>query len=321
MTHVPAPAGSHARRILDRLLIHLSWNSSRLEGNTYSLLDTKLLLDAGEPAEGHDLRETQMVLNHKHAIEFLAESADEVDVDRRTILNLHALLAEDLLPDPTAPGRLRSMRFGIDGSAYQPLDAPTQVEEAFDRLLATVRRIDDPFEQALFCLVQLPYLQAFDDANRWVSRLAANLPLIKHNLAPLSFKDVPRAHYSDAVLLIYEQRDVRLMKQLFLWAYERSAARHGAIRQSVGQPDPFTVRYRETLRELVGGIIRDRLSVKTAAARVAAWTTDVDADDRARFRESAERELLGLDEGNYARYRVSSVEFDAWRDVWNGMGA
>jgi len=93
--------------------------------------------------------------------------------------------------------------------------------------------------------------------------------------------------------------------------------RYGAIRQSVGEPDPFTVRYRESLRELVGGIIRDRLGLKSASARVAAWTADVDSADQARFQELAESELIGLHEGNYARYRVSSADFDAWREVWD----
>jgi len=128
---------------------------------------------------------------------------------------------------------------------------------------------------------------------------------------------VPRDYYTDAILLIYEQHDIRLMKELFLWAYERSAARHGAIRQSIGEPDPFRVRYRASLRELVGGVIRDRLDIKSASARVAAWTANVDSTDRARFRELAENELLGLHEGNYARYRVSFTDFDAWREVWN----
>lgn len=317
LTPTPTPAGTHARRILDRLLIDLSWNSSRLEGNTYSLLDTKRLLEFSDPAEGRDSRETQMVLNHKQAIEFLVESGDQVGCNRRTILNLHALLAEDLLPDPAAPGRLRTIPVGIEASAYRPLDIPAQVEETCDRLLATARQIDDPFEQALFCLVQLPYLQAFDDVNKRVSRLAANIPLIKHNLSPLSFNDVPRDYYTDAILLIYEQHDVRLMKKLFLWAYERSATRYGAIRQSVGEPDPFRVRHRASLRELVGGVIRDRLDIKSASARVAAWTVDVDSIDQARFRELAESELIGLHEGNYARYRVSSADFDAWREVWD----
>ncbi|MYD97804.1 MAG: Fic family protein [Gammaproteobacteria bacterium] len=314
----PEPAGTHARRIIDRMLIDLSWNSSRLEGNTYSLLDTKRLIELGDPAEGPDIRETQMILNHKHAIEFLVESVNDVRFDRRTILNLHATLAENLLPDPAAPGRLRSRPVGIGASAYRPLEVPAQVEECFDQVLASAQAIGDPFEQALFCLVQIPYLQAFDDVNKRVSRLAANIPLIKNNLSPLSFSDVPRDYYSDAVLLVYEQNDTHLLKNLFLWAYERSAGRYGAIRQSVGEPDPFRLRHREALRELVGEVVRNRLDVGSAATRVAAWVAaNVEAGDRDRFHEMAETELLGLHEGNYARYRVSAGEFDAWWEVWD----
>lgn len=321
LAQAPEPAGTHARRILGRMLIDLSWNSSRLEGNTYSLLDTKRLLEFGDPAEGRDIVETQMILNHKHAIEFLVETGDHIGFDRRTILNLHALLAEVLLPDPAAPGRLRSMPVGIEASAYRPLDIPAQVGEAFDRLLATARQINDPFEQSLFCLVQLPYLQAFDDVNKRVSRLAANIPLIKQNLSPLSFNDVPRSYYTDAVLLIYEQHEIGLMKALFLWAYERSAMRYGAIRQSVGEPDPFKVRYREALRELIGEIIRGCLDIQSASAQIAAQAVKIENADRARFQELAENELLGLHEGNYARYRVSSSEFDTWREAWDEKGA
>ena len=299
------------------MLIDLSWNSSRLEGNTYSLLDTKRLIELGEPAAGRDTLETQMILNHKHAIEFLVEGVDDIAFDRRTILNLHGILAENLLPDPAAPGRLRTMPVGTGGSAYRPPEVPAQVEECFNRVLATAQAIHHPLEQALFCLVQLPYVQAFDDVNKRVSRLGANIPFIKHDLSPLSFIDVPRDYYTDALLLVYERGDISLIKDLFIWAYERSAARYGAIRQSVGEPDPFRLRHREALRQIVGEIVRNRLDVESAARRVAAWAeANVEAGDRARFIETAETELLGLHEGNYARYRVSASEYDAWREAW-----
>ena len=163
------------------MLIDLSWNSSRLEGNTYSLLDTKRLVDFGQEAQGKDRREAQMILNHKAAIEFLVRTADEITFNRLTLLNLHAFLADGLLEDPDSPGRLRKILIGIDGSPYHPPGVPQVIEECFDQMLASARAINDPFEQAFFIMVQLPYLQPFDDVNKRVSRLAANIPLIKGN--------------------------------------------------------------------------------------------------------------------------------------------
>ena len=117
------PAGTYARHVLDRLLVNLSWASSRLEGNTYSLLDTQRLIEHGQVAEGKDAAETQMILNHKAAIEFLVESAEELEFKRQMILNLHALLSDNLLPDPDASGRLRRIGVGITDSVYHPLAA------------------------------------------------------------------------------------------------------------------------------------------------------------------------------------------------------
>ena len=185
-------AGTFAKHVLGRLLIDLSWNSSRLEGNTYSLLDTKRLVDFGQEADGKDRREAQMILNHKAAIEFLVHSASEINFDRLTTCNLHALLADGLLEDPDSPGRLRQILVGIDGSTYHPPGVPQMIAECFDQILATAAAITDPFEQALFVMVQLPYLQPFDDVNKRVSRLAANIPLFRSNLYPLSFIDVPK---------------------------------------------------------------------------------------------------------------------------------
>ena len=169
------PAGTYAKHILSRLLIDLSWNSSRLEGNTYSLLDTKRLIDLGQQAKGKDQIEAQMILNHKDAIEFLVSEAAEIGFNRYTILNLHGMLANNLLPDPDAPGRLRNIGVGITGSVFHPLEIPQLVEECFDQILATAAAIKDPFEQAFFVMVQIPYLQAFDDVNKRVSRLAPNI--------------------------------------------------------------------------------------------------------------------------------------------------
>jgi hypothetical protein len=314
---VEQAAGTYARQILNRLLIDLSWNSSRLEGNTYSLFDTKRLIELGQEAEGRGYLEAQMILNHKDAIEFLVGAADEISFNRYTILNLHALLANNLLADSTATGRLRYIAVGIERSTFHPLEVPQLIEEGFDQILATAAAITDPFEQAFFVMVQLPYLQPFDDANKRVSRLAANIPLIKGNLSPLSFTDVPRQAYTEAVLGVYELTKIDLLKDVFIWAYERSAARYAAVRQSLGEPDPFRFRHRERLRELIADLVRARVSRTDAAARITAWAQkEIDPDDHRRFAELAETELISLHEGNFARYRIRPSEFAAWRQVW-----
>jgi hypothetical protein len=312
------PAGTHAQRILNRLLIDLAWNSSRLEGNTYSLLDTERLIEAGEAAAGKAPIDAQMILNHKAAIEFLVQNAEDITFDRHTILNLHAMLAENLLPDPLAAGRVRRIAVGIGQSVYHPPAVPQLLDECFDQLLASASAIRDPFEQSLFVMVQLPYLQPFEDVNKRVSRLAANIPLIRRNLSPISFVDVPHDTYTRGILGVYELNRVDLLKDVFLWAYERSAVRYAAIQQTIGDPDPFRLRHRQALREIVGEVIRAPMSKAAAAAHVAAWTkTHLAATDVARFIETAESELLGLHEGNYARYRIRPSEYAAWRTVWD----
>jgi hypothetical protein len=311
------PAGTYAKQILNRLLIDLSWNSSRLEGNTYSLLDTRRLIDFGEEAQGKERLEAQMILNHKDAIEFLVGSAGDIGFNRYTILNLHAMLANNLLAEEAAAGRLRRIPVGIERSAFHPLEIPAMIEECFDQVLATAAAIADPFEQAFFAMAQLPYLQPFDDVNKRVSRLAANIPLIKRNLCPLSFTDVSRQAYTDAVLGVYELNRVDLLKDVFIWAYERSAARYAAVRQSLGAPDPFRLRHRAALRDVVAEIVQKRMGRKDAARHIAGWVeSNIDESERARFRELAESELLGLHEGNFARYRIRPSEFAAWQEVW-----
>jgi hypothetical protein len=310
-------AGTYAKQILTRLLIDLSWNSSRLEGNTYSLLDTTRLIELGEATEGRDRLEAQMIVNHKNAIEFLVNQAEEIGFNRYTILNLHGILAENLLPDPSAPGRLRQIGVGIGKSTYVPLELPQLIDECFNQFLATAAAIEDPSEQALFVMVQLPYLQPFDDVNKRVSRLSANIPFIKRNLSPLSFIDVPRALYTDAILAVYELNQVDLLRDVFIWAYERSAARYAAVRQSLGEPDPFRFKHKAALRQIVGEVVRGPMGRKAAASYLVSWVAkNLPETDREKFRDMAEDELLSLHEGNFARYQIRPSEFAAWRQVW-----
>ena len=311
------PAGTYARSIANRLLIDLSWNSSRLEGNTYSLLETERLLSAGDAAEGKGALEAQMILNHKAAIEFLMDCTPDMGFNRYTLLNLHALLSDNLLPDPTASGRLRTVAVGIGQAVFLPLEGPQLIAECFAQVLDTAAAIQDPLEQAFFAMVHLPYLQPFEDVNKRVSRLAANIPLIQHNLCPLSFVDVPPAAYISAMLGVYELNRIELLRDVFAWAYKRSCARYSAVRQSLGEPDPFRLRYRALIFDTVAEVVRAAMNKQRAIAFVARQARQhLPPADQHRFVEVTETELMSLHEGNMARYRLRPSEFEAWRQGW-----
>jgi len=311
------PAGTRARQILDRLLIDLSWNSSRLEGNTYSLLETERLLEVGAASEGKDARETQMILNHKRAIELLVQDAAQIGFNRYTLLNLHAALAENLFANPAAAGRLREIAVGIDGSVFHPMEGPQRIEETFDLFLRKAGKIKDPFEQAFFSMVHLPYLQPFEDVNKRVSRLAANIPFIRLNLCPLSFVDVPQRDYVDGLLGVYELNRIELLRDVFVWAYERSSARYTAIRQTLGEPDPFRLRHRKLLGEVVARVVQGQMDKQAASNFVREESRKLlSAAEVGRFVEMAETELAGLHEGNFARFQIRPSEFAAWRSRW-----
>ena len=309
------PAGTYARDIMNRLLIDLSWASSRLEGNTYTRLDTENLIQFGRAAEGKAVHETQMILNHKQAIEFLIENADEIGFNTFTFFNLHALLSENLLKDASARGRIRTRIIEVSGTTYYPLAAPQQLDELFRVILERAGAISDPFEQAFFILVQIPYLQPFEDFNKRVSRLGANIPFLKKNLCPLSFVDVPQRAYFEGTLAVYELSRIELLRDVFIWAYERSCQRYAAVVESLPEPDPFRLRYRNVLREIVATVIREQLPLHIdEVAKLSVGM--VPEGDRDQFIRMAMQDLEHLHEGNIALYRIRLAEFNAWRQRW-----
>ena len=308
------PAGTYAREVLGRLLIDLSWASSQLEGNTYTRLDTQRLIEHGQEADGKARAETQMILNHKQAIEFLVGDTEEIGYDMHTFMNLHALLSDNLLHDPVASGRLRTRAVDITGTVFRPLAIPQQIEELFRMILEKAAAIRDPFEQAFFQMVHIPYLQPFEDVNKRVSRLAANIPLIKANLCPLSFVEVPERAYVEGLLGVYERNRFELLRDVFLWAYERSCQQFRAIASGLPEPDPFRLKYRAALGEVVAEIVRQGFAPEKASVRK--LTGDlVPAADLDRFVQLVLDELGHLHEGNIARYRLRLSEYRAWRSA------
>ncbi|MDF3054344.1 MAG: Fic family protein [Gammaproteobacteria bacterium] len=307
------PGETYHKDLLNRLMIDLSWNSSRLEGNTYSLLDTQRLIAFGEMPENKSLVETRMILNHKDAIELLVQSPERIGFNRYTILNLHAALAHDLLPDADGEGRLRIFSVGISQSVYIPLAIPQAIAEHFDIILDKAARIINPFEQAFFAMVHLPYLQPFEDVNKRVSRLAANIPLMRHGISPLSFVGVPHDLYIQGMLGVYELNRTDLLKDVFLWAYEQSSKRYAAVRQSLGEPDPFRLKYRKEIKDLVFMIVSECMTPKETIRKIQANAEQLPKEDQAKFIEVVDTAILSLHEGNIAPYHIQPEQFEAWQ--------
>jgi len=308
------PAGTFARDILNRLLIDLSWASSHLEGNTYSRLDTEKLIEFGQAAEGKDALETQMILNHKQAIEYLVLNPEHARVDAETLVALHAFLSDGLMADPSAVGRIRRRAVEIGGSVYLPTALPQRLEELFGIVVRMAAEIADPFEQAFFLMVHLPYLQPFEDVNKRVSRLAANIPFIRHNLCPLSFIDVPQQAYVDAMLGVYELNRVELLRDVFVWAYERSCQQYVAVKQTLVPPDIFRLRHRQALAEVIAAIVRagDAATEQAVKARIPGAIPAADEDH---FVELVLAEFTALHPGNAVRFGLRPLELAAWQEA------
>ena len=310
-TDVDAPAGTYSRAILNRLLIDLSWASSHLEGNTYSRLDTRELIEHGKAARGKAAIETQMILNHRTAIELLVANIDSAEFNRYTLMNLHSALAENLLPNPADEGRIRRHAVDIGKSVYRPLSAPQQIEDVLTSLLSKATDIRDPFEQSFFMMVHLPYLQPFADVNKRTSRLAANLPLFRANLCPLTFLDVPEQAYSCATLGVYEMARVELLRDLYIWAYERSTQEYQAIKQDLTEPDPLRLAWREFIKQAIREVIMhpelDPLSsIQLSVAK------HIPLHEQMDVKALVVEELRRLHEGVLARYGLRPSEFEAW---------
>lgn len=307
------PAGTFAKDILSRLLIDLSWASSHLEGNTYSRLDTERLIEFGQAAEGKNALETQMILNHKQAIEYLVLDPENARVQTDTLIALHAFLSDGLMADPAAVGRIRRRAVEIGGSVYLPIALPQRLEELFGIVTQMAAEITDPFEQAFFLMVHLPYLQPFEDVNKRVSRLAANIPFIRHNLCPLSFIDVPQQAYVDAMLGVYELNRVDLLRDVFVWAYERSCQQYVAVKQNLVPPDIFRLRHRQALAEVIAAIVRQGEPATEEAVKRRMPASVLPADQE-HFVQLALAEFGVLHAGNAVRFGIRPLELKEWEE-------
>jgi len=248
-----------------------------------------------------------MLLNHKRAIEFLVDAVPSYGLTDGVIRNLHALLMQDLLADSAGLGAIRTKVVNIADTTYVPSQVPHLLAEMTSRIIDKAKQIKNPVEAAFFLWVNLAYLQPFEDGNKRTSRLAANIPLMLYNGAPLSFLDIDPRDYAKAMLGIYELLDVTIAIELFAWTYRRSIGKYRVILESMGSPDAFRVRHREHLSEAAQRIVRDGKRLQQAISDI-----DVPAEEVGAFSKMLQAELDALTTYNCARYRITIGEARAW---------
>ncbi|MCB0762283.1 MAG: Fic family protein [Flavobacteriales bacterium] len=204
---------SQYKKELERLAIDLSWKSSQIEGNTYSLLETERLLKEKETAEGKTKDEATMLLNHKDALDFILENPDYLSpLEVSKIEDVHSILIKELGVDRN----IRSRRVGISGTNYKPLDNEHQIREALGKMCDLVNSREGVFDKAFLLLLLLSYIQAFNDGNKRTARIVSNACLIHYHHCPISFRTVDSIQYKMALLIFYEQNNISAFKKIFI---------------------------------------------------------------------------------------------------------
>lgn len=203
-----------------RLTIELSWKSSKIEGNTYTLLDTEKLIVNKEEAQGHDRKEAIMILNHKDAFNFIRENISEfTTLTLANLEKLHSILVKDM----GVSFGIRNKMVGVVGSKYQPLDNQYQIKEAIEALSTAISVAETPYAKALLALVGIGYIQPFEDGNKRTGRLMANALLLSLNCAPLSYRSIEESDYREAMLVFYELNSIVPFKKIFIEQYKFAA--------------------------------------------------------------------------------------------------
>ena len=215
--HISEMTENEYRKEMERLGIDLSWKSSQIEGNTYSLLETERLLRESKTADGKTKEEAVMLLNHKDALRFVLDNPDYLQhLTISHIEDIHQLLTKELSVDRG----IRHRRVGITGTNYHPLDNEFQIREALRDTCELINGKENVFEKALLTLVLLSYIQAFSDGNKRTARITSNAILIANGYCPFSFRSVDSIDYKKAMLIFYEQNNLYAFKKIFIEQFE-----------------------------------------------------------------------------------------------------
>lgn len=305
------PASTYARKVLEQLLIDLSWTSSKLEGNRYTLLATQELFKLGRDPANPD-PDAIMLLNHKDAIEFLVDATPGYGLTSMVVRNVHAMLMNNLLHEVEALGTIRQKIVNISDTVYLPAQNPHLLGEMLELIIDKARAVKNPVEAAFFLWINLAYLQPFEDGNKRVSRVCCNIPLMLYNCAPLSFMDIDPLDYTQAMMSVYELNRVEMAAELFTWTYRRSIKKYSVIIEAMGMPDPFRARYREVLGDAVRQVVEGGRNIEQAMQQLPIAPEPIAPDEQAAFAAMLQLDLRSLDVFNCARYRLSLLKTEEW---------
>lgn len=307
-------------RVRSKILVEMSWASSVLEGNKFSLGETVQLFENGEYDNKKKASDATMLLNHRDAISYLMDNIADIKIDADTVCNVHAMLSAGLLSDSSLEGQYRNHSVTISGSIYQPLSDPNIIQRELGIMLSTAEDIRNPFEKSFFLLANLSYLQTFTDVNKRTARVTCNIPLMQSGLCPLSFFDFKREAYEEGIVHYYETGRSDRLAQAYLEGYDMSVGRYKDLLHHVGSSDDVTIRaeFRSVIYESVRNYVLDSSidqltdSIDKALAS-AGRLESTTPDKRVLLGQYVERIVEKLHDGQLALYGIKKDELKAFR--------
>jgi Fic family protein len=309
-----APISEMDQHDLSLFLCGLPYGSSRMEGNSYDFLATVDLIERNMILKSASKAETQMILNHHQAVRYLIENIrfpgeyDDIRVSINSLKTIHSLLADNLLKNPSEAGVIRGSSVVIKYSSYKPLDGRESINGCLASIIEKAVQIEDPFEQAFFLTVHLPYLQPFVDCNKRTARVTCNIPLLRAGVVPMSWMDVDPKAFSDGLVSIYELNEPGLLAEVFVDGYLRSVERFN-IMSHAREPDEVVLKYAPEIREAVRSRVLDGQEIVP---------NSVSAEDEGAFISRVEMELDQLrnyDEARMHRNKIKRGDIASWLEL------
>lgn len=309
----PVAPGTYVKQITQRLLIDLCFSSSQLEGNSYSLDETRSLINYSQQAEGKTNSESVMIMNHKEAFNFVIQSTLNAPLNTFTLKNIHYLLSQDLLTSTYSSGKEREIEVSLNKTTYTPLGNPHQIKKYLLLVLSKAEQIINPFEKSFFLLMHLSYLHAFEGVNAPMARLVCNAPLIQHNMCPLSFVDVLQNDYQKAMLYFYEINELLPALELYEWAYVKSCEQYNTLNSTFVDIDPYRIKYRAMRKDAMGKAIRNLVNDKRLYAFFKNYCQQNNIEQPDKFITMAIADLGQLHEGAIIDLGITEAMFQKYK--------